>query len=70
MSELQMTGQQLNDLRRRVVDGEDVTEEELREAITYLHELRGNDVPKKTNGKKKEISREEAQKALDDLLKF
>lgn len=61
-----MTGEQLNDLRRRVVDGEEVSEAELRSAISYLHEIRGGEVQQSKSAKKK-VSREEAQRALDNL---
>lgn len=68
-------GKDLNDLRQRVVRGEEVTREELRAAIVTLRETFGIKVtaakketrkaaPKKKAGK---VSAEDAQKMLDSL---
>lgn len=67
-------GAELNDLRRRVVNGEEVTRDELRAAIVTLRNTFGIKVAaskaKKPAGKKKsskKVSSEEAQSMLDNL---
>lgn len=68
-------GAELNDLRRRVINGEEVTKDELRAALVTLRETFGKRVTKApaTKGAKKpaktskQMSEEEAQALLDNL---
>ena len=69
-SDITMTADKINNLRRRIADGEEVPEEEIRAALDYYYELRGERIsaantPKASKGKK--ISQAEAQALLDNL---
>lgn len=62
----------VKDLRKRVVAGEDVPDEELKEAIALLHKFRNNVEPKTTTASKAKATKTAAAKKADidlsDLL--
>ena len=70
-----MTYDQINDLRRRIIKGEQVSEEELRESIASLAELRSGaaasaDEAKTKSRKKKDAAPSVDAQSLLDKLQF
>lgn len=70
-------GQELNDLRRRIVNNEEVSKDELRAAFVTLRDTFGKRLQQEADSKKpakkakkapaKKVTTEDAQKLLDSL---
>lgn len=64
------TQQDLFNIRQRVLDGEDIPNEEMREVITFLRADRTSKISaaKSTKKKKEEVTPEQAEKVLNTLF--
>jgi len=60
----------INDLRRRIVKGETVSDEELREAIAALHQFRDATVPAVAKKKVDKASKKSAKMSKAESLDF